>query len=198
LSWVRRGTRQTYTAPDAVTSGNYSTASVDEFWAYSAAPLTADNITWTYGAGTLSFSLGVAFGVPGVSSTLAPFDTNVSLPGINSNVNPGFSQTQVTLSTDNAADLIFASCTSQTGGGLCSTTGLDGWTQIAGGGFTSINGNLQTHLYYKRVTSLQSATVEDVGGSANSSVHDWLAIGDAFAGGAGTGCNVRPQVWIAQ
>jgi hypothetical protein len=193
LSWARRGTRQTYTVADEV----FKTASVDEFWAYSAAPLTADNITWTYGAGTLSFSLGVAVGIPGVNSTLAPFDANISLPATAMDTTtPGFSQPQVSISTSNAADLLISSCTSQAISGLCSTVASPGWTYIDGPGFTAVSGDLQTVLYYKRVTSLQAAATENIDGATT---HNWLAIVDAFAGGdGGAGCNVRPQVWIAQ
>jgi hypothetical protein len=80
---------------------------IEVWWAVAATPLVAETVTVVTTVANSAFLIMELFGAIGINTT-APWDTNVSLPAISTNLNGGApSTTEVTgVSTSNANDLI--------------------------------------------------------------------------------------------
>lgn len=166
LTFVRRF-KKTYTT---------SNMAIELWWAASTGALTGLSITATLDAAIDDGIMG-AFGVHGVNSLTAPWDTNSGLAYVANNGGSGANPT-VTYSTDQANDFLIGIGTTTSN---ADTIPPSGWTQIIrlnnNGG---VNAN-STFVNGKGVTSAQvSQTYNPNSGFAGA----WLTIIDALTGDA--------------
>ncbi len=169
LHWVSR------------TSLTYSTTgTLDEYYAISTGPLSADSITATFSGGSPAEMCVAAFAG---ANTTSPFESGFPVSASGSG-----SSASVSISTTNSNDFLFSAA---------AATGNNTWTSPTG--FTSIASRLRFNPTYEIVTSPQSNLAVTYGISS-SSLPSWAVFVDAVraasssGGGGGSGGTTTTSV----
>lgn len=171
LTWTLRGT-------GLWTDSNSHPAAGQLFWAWASSQLQACIVTTTAGVAQDAGAI-IQLSLAGVGSSVAPFDTNGSLPAVSSvNSNPP----DTTISTNKQAFLL--SLITNNGNCICgSTTNISGTAEIGTNG-SSFNQNNTIASWGGTYTSPQTSLSCCTTGNSGFSNQGYVI--DAIAGSGGT------------
>ncbi len=178
LTWVLR----------KATSDASGTCRMEVWWAYAASPLSATVITVTYSGAPDGYCL-YSFGVNGCASSVAPWDTDASLPAVATSGSSG--TPSVSISTTASHCLLMANAGNPANNS--NTVPPTGFTQVAQPSSSSGAKGVGSGGGVKSVTSAQSSATVAWGQGMNA---EYLMVVDALA--ADTTTNVAgPAILLA-
>ena len=163
-------------------AGHLGFTAFERWWAPSTATISALTVTVTYSA-TVDCPIIMGYGINGCANINSPWDSNVSLPAVNTNTG-GTATTPTTLanvSTSQADDLILWSfCTSDTNTGK---TIVPASYTITGTGFQNTSGTNDVGGNTARRAVSATQTNITVASATNNTIN-WICVADALTADA--------------